>query len=89
MHILAALFAAAALVVGSPGAGYADVELIGPPGAQLLVDGRPVTLFDNGGKVRLRLSAERHRLTVQRDGRVIETREVTFGAGSRIVLRME
>ena len=87
MQMLAALFAAATLVVGA--APYASVEISGPPGAELHVDGRPITLFDNAGKVRLQLSAERHRLSVQRNGRVIETREVTFGAGSTIVLRME
>ena len=89
MHFLAALFAAATLVVGAPGPGYATVELQGPPGARLLIDGRPVTVFDNSGRVALKLSGERHRLTVERDGRVIETREVEFGAGSRIVLTME
>jgi hypothetical protein len=89
MQMLAALFAAAALVVGSPGHGYANVELIGPPGAELHIDGRPVTVFDNSGRVALKLSAVRHRLSVVRDGRLIETREVTFGAGGRVVLRME
>ena len=89
MHILAVLFAAGALVVGSPGPGYAHVELIGPPGARLLIDGQPVTVFDNSGRVELKLSGVRHRLTVERNGRVIETREVTFGAGSRITLRMQ
>ena len=89
MPIPAVLFAAAALVVGAPDHGFAKVELIGPPGAQLLVDGRPVTVFDTAGKIELKLSAERHRLSVQQGGRVVETRDVTFGAGSSIVLRME
>ena len=88
MAILAALFAAAALVVGSPEYGFATVEIEGPPGAELHIDGRPVTIFDAEGRVLLQLSAETHRLTVKRGRKVLESRDVEFGAGSRIHLEM-
>lgn len=89
MYLLAALAAAAALVVGSPGHGYSDVEIQGPPGAQLFVDGKPVTLFDNDGWVRLKLSAVRHTLSVRRGEEVLSSNEFFIGAGGRVKLSLD
>ena len=86
MITLAALLAAEALVVGSPEAGFATVELTGPPGAVLVVDGKPQTVFDGDGRLVVRLSAVRHMIAVEQDGHVLSRQEVTFGAGARIRL---
>ncbi|HEX8232076.1 MAG TPA: hypothetical protein VF559_01845 [Caulobacteraceae bacterium] len=88
MPVLPLLFAAAA-AFGGGDAGSAQIEMEGPPGARLLIDGREVASFGREGRLRFALSPDRHRMVVKLGERVLESRQVEFGAGSRIHLKVD
>lgn len=83
---IAAMALATALAAGHPAP--ATLDLQGPAGAQLSIDDRAAGRLDDDGRMVVLLSAEPHRLTVTLDGRVVESREVTFGPGTRARLEM-
>lgn len=88
MHVVAALFAAGAVIFGGDAKGFATVKLEGPAGAQLLIDGQPVATFGADERLKLQLSAVSHTLVVKQDGRVIARQDVMFGRDSNITLTM-